>query len=167
MRARTQLINTNFITLMGQLSTTFPELRLCWTDLFALFDAMVFHADHFGFTRTDLGALEDPALTDKSYQGPGREYMFWDSGHLTSKGHALVAQVFLAELRGSTLGIRPESGAFRLTFDSLQIGKTYQVQQSADLFGWEDLTSFYALDLSQELVVSPNSPSRFYRLFCP
>ncbi len=167
MRARTQLINTNFTTLLDQLSTSYPELRLCWIDLFALFDAMVFHADHFGFTRTDLGALEDPALTDKSYQGPGCEYMFWDSSHLTSKGHTLLAKVFLAALRGSTLGIKPQAGEFRLAFDSLQIGKTYHVQQSADLSGWDDLTSFYALDPSQELVVSPSSPSCFYRLLCP
>ena len=92
--------------------------------------------------------------------------MFWDSSHLTSKGHALLAKVFLATLRGSALGIRPDNDGFRLALDSLQIGKTYHVQQSADLAQWEDFTSFYALDLSQELIVSPNSPSRFYRLRC-
>jgi hypothetical protein len=166
MRARTQQINTNFITLADQLSTSYPDLKLWWTDLFALFDSMVVHADHFGFTRTDLGALEDPALTDKSYQGPGREYMFWDSSHLTSKGHTLLAKVFLAELRGCALGIRPDNDGFRLTLDSLQIGKSYHLQQSADLSCWEDLTSFYALDPSHELVVSPNTPLRFYRLLC-
>ena len=166
MRARTQQINTNFMALADQLSTSYPDLRLCWIDLFALFDAMVTNSAHYGFTRTDMGALEDPALTDKSYQGPGREYMFWDASHLTSKGHTLVAKVFLATIRGSALGIRPESDGFRLAFESLQIGQTYHVQQSPDLAQWEDLTSFYALDPSQELVVSPSPPSRFYRLLC-
>jgi outer membrane lipase/esterase len=165
-RARARQINTNLCALADQLSTGYPDLRLWWMDLFPLFDAMVAHSNHFGFARTDLGALEDPALTDKSYQGPGREYMFWDSSHLTSKGHALLAKVFLATVRGSTLGITPETDGFRLAFDSLQIGKTYQVQQSADLSGWEELTSFYVLDPSHELVVSPSPPCRFYRLLC-
>jgi len=131
-----------------------------------LFDAMVAHSDHFGFTRIDLGALEDPELADQSFQGPGREYMFWDSSHLTSKGHALVAKVFLAALRGSALGIRPDGDGFRLVLDSLQIGKTYRVQQSPDLGRWEDLSSFDALDPVQELVVSRGPSSRFYRLLC-
>jgi phospholipase/lecithinase/hemolysin len=99
-RERAQGINATLKTLADQLSANSPDLRLWWIDMFALFDAMVIHSDHFGFTRTDMGALEDPQLTDKSYQGPGKDYMFWDSGHLTAKGHALLAKVFLAALRG-------------------------------------------------------------------
>jgi phospholipase/lecithinase/hemolysin len=165
-RARTQEINTTLMTMAGQLSESDPDLRLWWLDLFPIFDAMVLHSDHFGFARTDLGALEDPELIDKSYEGPGQEYMFWDSSHLTAKGHALLAQLLVAALRGGALGIRQESDGFRLAFDSLQIGKTYHVQQSGDLANWEDLTSVYALDPSAELVVSPSPPRRFYRLFC-
>ncbi len=93
--------------------------------------------------------------------------MFWDSSHLTSKGHALLATVFLATLRGSSLGIRPDNDGFRLAFDSLQIGKTYHVQQSTNLAQWQDLTTLYALDPSQEQTVQPAWPYTFYRLFCP
>jgi phospholipase/lecithinase/hemolysin len=38
-----------------------------------------------------LGALEDPSLTDKSFTGPGADYVFWDIIHPTTKVHALVA----------------------------------------------------------------------------
>lgn len=163
-RTRTEEINMTMMTLADRLSTNYPDLRLWSIDLFVLFDAMVLQFDHFGFTRTDLGALEDPELADKTFQGPGREYMFWDSSHLTAKGHALVANVFLAALHGSALGIRPESDGFRLSFEFLEIGKTYRVQQSADLALWENLAPLYALDPVQQLRVVRGAPSRFYRL---
>ena len=92
--------------------------------------------------------------------------MFWDSSHLTSKGHALLAQVFLARLRGNTLGIRPEGDAFRLAFDSLQIGKTYHVQQSVNLLDWEEFASFCALAPGWEQEVPSSSTCCYFRLFC-
>jgi phospholipase/lecithinase/hemolysin len=167
MRARTEQINSSLKTLADQLSAKFPDLGLWRIDLFALFDALVTHSAHYGFTRTDLGALEDPQLTDKSYQGPGRDYMFWDSSHLTSKGHALLAKVFFAALRGSSLGIIPETNGFRVVFDSLQIGKTYHMQQSVSLLHWDECASFCALDSAWEQAVPSSSASGFFRLFCP
>ena len=111
-RERTREINAALNTVASQLAAKYPDLRLWRIDIFALFDAMVTNPDHFGFTRTDLGALEDPQLTDRSYQGPGKEYMFWDSNHLTAKGHTLLAKVFFAALRGSSLSINRETSGF-------------------------------------------------------
>jgi phospholipase/lecithinase/hemolysin len=147
-----------------QLTAAYPDLRLLRIDIFALFDALETHFDYYGFTRIDLGALEDPQLADKSYQGPGKNYMFWDANHMTAKDHALAARIFLAALRSSAIRIDPQSDGFRLAFDSLQIGKTYHAQQSADLVHWEELVSFYALDTSQELAVVRSTPCCFYRL---
>jgi len=47
----------------------------------------------FGFTASTNGALQDPALADKSFTGPGANYVFWDPVHPTTKGHALLAAV--------------------------------------------------------------------------
>ncbi len=167
MRERGQGINANMRSMADELVARYSDLRLWRIDMFALFDAMVIHSDHYGFTRTDLGALEDPQLTDKSYQGPGNQYMFWDSSHLTAKGHALVAQVFLAALRGSALRIDSQSDGFLLALDALQIGKIYHLQHSLDLGSWEQVDSFCALDPSRQQVVRPASARGFYRLDCP
>jgi hypothetical protein len=45
-----------------------------------------------GFTHATVGALNDPSLSDKSFSGPGANYVFWDSQHPTAKAHAVVAQ---------------------------------------------------------------------------
>ena len=45
----------------------------------------------YGFTVTTNGALEDPHLADKSFNGPGADYVFWDDVHPTTKFHALMS----------------------------------------------------------------------------
>jgi hypothetical protein len=85
---------------------------------------------------------------------------------LTAKDHALLAKVFLAALHGCTLSINRESDGFRVVFDSLQIGKTYHVQQSVNLFHWEELASVCALDSDGDQAVRPSLSCCFYRLLC-
>ncbi len=52
----------------------------------------------YGFTKSDVGALDDGALIDKSFAGPGADYVFWNGLHGTSKLHALIASWTLDSL---------------------------------------------------------------------
>jgi phospholipase/lecithinase/hemolysin len=61
-------------------------------------------------------------LTDRSYGGPGKDYFFWDGGHVTSKAHALLADIILAGLRGVRITLAREEDGFRLATD-LQLGR--------------------------------------------
>jgi phospholipase/lecithinase/hemolysin len=157
-------INGVWTVTVDGLSTEYPDLKLVRVDLFAFFDALGGHPEHYGFTRIDLGALEDPDLSNKSCQGPGRDYLFWDDVHLTTKGHVLLAQLIRAAVKGSAVQITPESGGARLTLDPLQIGLSYRAQQSIDLVRWTDLASFAALDVTQYLPISTSASCGFYRL---
>jgi len=47
-----------------------------------------------GFTKKSIDALSDVTLLDKSFDGPGAKYVFWDPIHPTSKSHAYIANVF-------------------------------------------------------------------------
>jgi NAD(P)-dependent dehydrogenase (short-subunit alcohol dehydrogenase family) len=44
-----------------------------------------------GFTQATVDALDDTNLTDKSFTGPGSDYVFWNPDHPTSKTHQLIA----------------------------------------------------------------------------
>ena len=44
------------------------------------------HASRYGFTETEIDALADVTLLDKSFDGPGSRYVFWDPIHPTTKG---------------------------------------------------------------------------------
>jgi len=139
-------------------------LRLVSIDEFGFGDVLVTNYVNYGFTRIDLGATEDPQLTNKSFGGPGKDYFFWDGGHVTSKAHALLADVILAGLRGARMTLAQEQDGFRLTMEPLQIGRSYHLQQSADLAHWGDITAFPAARFAWDAVVPMGTGLSFYRL---
>ena len=57
-----------------------------------------------------------------------------------------------------------EQDGFRLTMEPLQIGRTYRLQQSADLMHWEDITAFPSARFAWDAVVASGSGPCFYRL---
>jgi outer membrane lipase/esterase len=107
--------NAGLTSLANSFAGPYPDLKIFTIDMFALFEVMVTQSAYYGFTRTDLDALGDTQLKDKTYSGPGRDYLFWDSSHLTAKAHALLVRVFLAAMRGTPITIKPESG-----FDTIE-----------------------------------------------
>ncbi len=50
----------------------------------------------YGFTEENIDALSDVTLLDKSFDGPGARYVFWDPIHPTTKAHGIVADWFHA-----------------------------------------------------------------------
>ena len=57
-----------------------------------------------------------------------------------------------------------EEDGFRLTMEPLQIGRTYHLQQSADLMHWEDITALPAARFTWDAVVPFGTGPSFYRL---
>ena len=123
--------NTGFSNSVLALSRRLPDLRVIWMDLFSKFDEVRMNPAQYGLTKTTIAALDDPSLQDKSFTGPGADYVYWDSLHPTTKVHELLTAWNLEALTNSvleTLGVQVERGALAVQMNHLQIGRDYTLQ---------------------------------------
>jgi thermolabile hemolysin len=118
----------------------------------------------FGFTASTIGALQDPNLTDKSFTGPGANYVFWDPVHPTTKGHALLADAAF-QCVGVQLNLARNGINLNLTVNNLYPGLPYTVQSSANLATWSNYQTFTAAT-TNAVVTLTNGPGAmsFYRV---
>jgi outer membrane lipase/esterase len=148
-RERIASFNAALAAAIQQPTVDAPDLRLFLVDVYS--GLKTIHADpaSFGFTKLFPDALSDRALTDKTFSGPGKDYLYWDDLHPTSKGHELISAWNLQIIRTSVLErLRLQatsSGVTTLHMEKLQIGREYKLQSSADLLDWRDVQSFTAV----------------------
>ena len=118
----------------------------------------------YGFTVITNGALEDPKLTDKSFNGPGANYLFWDTVHPTTKMHALIGAAAYAYV-GVQMALARNGTNFNLTVNNLSPGLPYTIQSSTNLTTWTSYQAFTASATNSVLLVT-NKPNRqaFYRV---
>jgi phospholipase/lecithinase/hemolysin len=145
--------------------TAFPGLDVRVAGFFLSFDVIFEQAAAFGFTKTTVAAWHDDELTDKSYAGPGANYLFWDNVHPTSQFHALMARGIANDLIPARLEISATASGPKLSFRDLRLGRDYCVERSSDLVGWTKGDCFQATDFNREY--SPDllpAPASFYRI---
>ena len=173
MRADVIQYNAALATAIGQLRAQYPDLTIYAPDFFTQFDFFLSHASIYGVTKTSIDALEDQALTDKSFTGPGADYVFWDYLHPTTKVHqymATVAQQAMSSLMISRLSLHDAS--YRLDLANLPIGRTGTVESTSNLVPQTTRTpcaSIFVTNTTQTVFVSTNAlGSRcFFRLNFP
>jgi phospholipase/lecithinase/hemolysin len=140
-------LNRQFLTAIDSYLQTKPDLRIVFVDMFSSLDQVIAQPDQFGLTKVDIAALDDMALADHGFTGPGSSYMFWDSFHATTKVHKLMADWHLAALTNAVLE-KLEAVALgpsiKLRMNHLRIGREYALQSSSDLKSWSDVESFVA-----------------------
>jgi phospholipase/lecithinase/hemolysin len=139
--------NSGFSNAVNAFSQTKPDLRIVWVDMFSKLNDVLANPTQYGFTKTTTDALDDPALTTKSFAGPGADYVFWNRLHGTSKLHGLISSWTFEALTNSVLErleAIPGEGSPIVKMNHLQIGRDYTLQKSADLRIWNDLQSFTA-----------------------
>jgi len=139
-------------------------LRIYPLDANSLFNSILSAPATFGFTVTTNGALEDPGLTDKSFTGPGANYVFWDIIHPTTKLHALIASVAFQNV-GVELNLAHSGANLDLTILNLSPGLPYTIQSSTNLSAWSDYQTFTAAGTNATVTVT-NTPGTnvFYRV---
>lgn len=91
MTPRTVSFNTSLKSAMASVRAVSPGLNLIEVDIYTKLNALLAGAASYGFTKTNVGARDDTTLSDKSFDGPGANYVFWDSIHPTAKAHAIIA----------------------------------------------------------------------------
>jgi len=158
--------NTAFDGVLSQARAAYPALKIYAPDLFSLFDKLLANPAYYGLTNAGIDAQSDPALLDKTINGPGTNYIFWDVIHPTAKVQAqLAAQVqqVVSPVGFSNLVMVGVSN--RLNLVNLPIGATGSLESSTNLVNWRTNFSFTAVGPSASVLVSnTNATRQFYRL---
>jgi len=169
LRVKVDEFNVSLAAALTHLAQTRPDLQLIAPDVSAKFNDVLSNLNTYDFTKADPDALHDALLTDRSFTGPGKDYVFWDPIHPTTKAHMLVARWFYAALPQTApaprLSLVAMAGALEFTLGALQNGQTYTLQSSSNLTDWAEVTTIAATNSTQQWSTSVGSFSReFFRL---
>jgi phospholipase/lecithinase/hemolysin len=139
-------------------------LRIYFTDNNAAFGYILSNAAALGFTVTTNGALEDPSLTNKSFNGPGADYVFWDTVHPTTKVDVLTARSAY-DCVAVGLNLAHNGTNVSLTVSNLFPLLPYTVQTSTNLSTWSNYQTFTATNTNAIFALT-NAPGTkvFYRV---
>jgi phospholipase/lecithinase/hemolysin len=156
--------NSQFESVVSNANQQIPGLRIYTADFNQMLTNILNTPAAFGFTVSTIGALQDPNLTDKSFTGPGANYVFWDQIHPTTKGHAMMATLAFRCV-GVQLNLARSGTNFDLTVNNLYPSLSYTIQSSANLTTWSNYQTFTATNTNAVVTVT-NGPGAmsFYRV---
>jgi phospholipase/lecithinase/hemolysin len=162
--SKVALFNTLLASGMTKLSQQNPGLRVYLLDENALFTKILNSPAALGFTVTTNGALEDPNLTDKSFTGPGADYVFWDIIHPTTKVNVLTAAQAFQNV-AVQLNVMRSGTSANLVVGNLYPGLPYFIETSTNLFTWSNFQTITPTGTNATLVLT-NGPGAnvFYRV---
>lgn len=144
LRSKVTQFNTKLAAAMDQIRAAHPAITLVLFDFYARTKDLLANYRAYGFTEKDVGALDDFTLFDKSFDGPGRNYVFWDIIHPTTKAHGIIADWYHAAVAPMRPALAPGAAgnSFSLSLSNLHVGKIYAIQQTADWTGWSEAQNF-------------------------
>ena len=150
------------------LDLSIQNLRLLRLNAHDRWNEFLDQAVNSGFTRVDMGALFDTALKDKSFTGPGKDYVFWDQSHPTTRTHGVMA-AWIGEIatqsRTESLRLVARGDAFDLGLTRLKPGRKYTVETSHNLLDWVAHESFTAAEGTNTVTIAPSPDGPAMRLF--
>ena len=167
-RQRVIDFNTGFAALINQARASLPGLTIHVPDFFAVLDDIWAHPADYGLVNPGIDAVDDPALADKSLNGPGTNYVFWDYLDPTAKSHAImadIAQQIISPVRIEN--VVPVGTNNRLDLVNVPVGRNGFVDTSTDLANWMPGPAITSTHASQSVFVPATGPSQFYRLRFP
>jgi phospholipase/lecithinase/hemolysin len=166
LRSKVQQFNRELAQAMTAVAAAHPDRRLVHFDFYAAVNRLVADAARFGFTKTRIDAVADVTLLDKSFDGPGSLYLFWDSIHPTTKAHALIADWYHAAVAPMQpeVSLSINNSTLSLTATQLHAGQAYTLQQSPDLSSWRVAQTFSPVSGDLTLTFTNEAVPAFYRL---
>jgi len=176
-RDRIKEFNSAFAAIVNQARATLPAAKIYVPDMFALLDDVVANPASYGVTNAlyqgqSIAALDDPALTDASLNGPGARYIFWDDMDPTAKIHAVMADIAQQLLSPPRLNqFTLLVGSTRLDAVNLPVGLNGFVDSRTNLVSGNWLTNlstgFTNTNAAQPIFVPGSNAGPFYRLRFP
>lgn len=156
--------NTQLATAVSNVMQQAPGLRIYVADNNHMSSNIISAPGSYGFTVSTIGALQDATLTDKSFTGPGANYVFWDPIHPTTKGHASIAALAF-QCVGVQLNVARNGANLNLSVNNLYPSLPYTIQSSANLTTWSNYQTFTATTTNAAVVVTNGPGTRlFYRV---
>ncbi|HZF00957.1 MAG TPA: SGNH/GDSL hydrolase family protein [Methylomirabilota bacterium] len=137
-RQRVIDFNVAFTTLINQARTSLPGITIYEPDFFALLDDVLVHASNYGLTNVlssgqSIDVLED-SLANKSLNGPGANYIFWDAVDPSAKLHEVMADVAQQIISPVQIAqITALAGSNRLNLANVPVGLNGSVEGSTNL----------------------------------
>lgn len=159
--SKAQLFNTSLAAGVTNLMLIHPGLRIYLMNANQLGTNVNDSPATYGFTVVSIGALQDTNLTDKSFNGPGADYLYWDQIHPTTKLHAMVAEMAY-DLVGVRLNISGSAPILNLTVNNLYPGFQYSIQGSTNLLTWTNYRTFTASSTNLSLSVTNSAEQAVY-----
>lgn len=160
--------NTGFAAILNQARATLPGLTIYVADFFGLLNDMTANPSNYGVVNPGTDAVEDQALSDKSLNGPGTNYLFWDYLDPTALAHARMADVAQQLISPVSIAkLTPVNGTNQLDVTNVPIGRNGFVEATTNLSSWTTDQSFQSTNSSQKLFVPASVPRQFYRLRFP
>lgn len=98
LQSKVKMFNTKISKSLIALKATYPNLTIYSSDIYLGEKNILKKYKTLGFKKKDIDALEDIKLLDKSFDGPGANYVFWDPIHPTTKAHGIIADWFYTSI---------------------------------------------------------------------
>ncbi len=172
-RERIVDFNAGLAALVNDVRALCPGLTIFVPDIFTLLDRLLAKPADYGLTNAlrnglSVDALGDPLLTDKSLNGRGTNYIFWDNLHPTALAQTWLAdeiQQLISPMRIASMTFGP--GGCALELANLPIGRNGFVEGSATLGDWAAVADVTTTQATQPVFVPAVGPQWFYRLRFP
>jgi len=173
-RQRVIEFNQKFVQKLAEATNACPGLTIYTPDFFWVADHILTNAAAFGLTNVldengkTVDALGDPNLPDKSLNGPGANYIFWDMYHPTARTHMVLAdyaQRLLSPVR--IAAIAKAGDGRRLELVNIPVGRDGFIETSTDLRNWSPTYSLSSTNTALNILLPDNSQIEFYRLRFP
>ena len=94
LQSKVKMFNNKLSRSLTALQAAYPDIKIYKTDIYLGEKTLLKKYKTYGFTKNSIDALADPRLLDKSFDGPGAKYVFWDPIHPTTKSHSYIADWF-------------------------------------------------------------------------
>jgi phospholipase/lecithinase/hemolysin len=164
--------NTALASNINYLGAKYPALTLRAPDFYSQLNYIIAHTSAYGITKTNIDVLEDSALADKSFTGPGANYLFWDYLHPTTKVHSIIANFVAQNITPMAIeGVSFSGASNRVDLVNLPIGRSGQIEAATNLAApnWHPVATVTATNASQSVFIPAESSgaSRFFRLNFP
>lgn len=167
--------NTAFSAVLSNAMVSCPGLKIYEPDFFSLLDNILTNPGSYGVTNAlyngqSVDAIEDPSLSDKSRNGPGANYIFWDYTDPTAKVSAIMAGLakqLIEPVR--VVKVTSVGGSNRLDLVNVPVGLNGNVLGSSNLApaDWTALTNFPGTNDTLSVFLPTSGPMQFYRLKFP
>jgi phospholipase/lecithinase/hemolysin len=175
---RQQIIdfNTAYVAMLNQIETNSPGLKIYVPDIFSLLDNILTNAAAYGLSNVlyegqsidAIDAYGYGILSNLDLNGPGTNYIFWDSSSATAKFHAAIAETVQQTLSPVQISrITSLNGSNQLDMANVPVGQNGFVNGSTNLVNWASVTNINSTNATETIFLPASGPLQFYQLSFP